>query len=211
MSHKQYFTAACLRARACVRGKNGFFTVCERGKRAAGQTVRRTVSAGGARRPRRSRGGLRPDAGGLQGPGAVLLGAACKASSALVAGVEQQGRQHRKEDGCGDPGGALLQAARQRPQQSLLGDGFPDPTGQQAAEAGQRHRSPGPGEIDEGLVPAQRPQQQAGLPITGIADGETLARLYADDAPRTAMAQATAQVSTTTIAPETTDAPTAAE
>ena len=54
-------------------------------------------------------------------------------------------------------------------------------------------------------------QQQAGLPITGIADGETLARLYADDAPRTAMAQATAQVSATTIAPETTDAPTAAE
>ena len=54
-------------------------------------------------------------------------------------------------------------------------------------------------------------QQQAGLPITGIADGETLARLYADDAPRTAMAQATVQVSTTAIAPETTDAPTAAE
>ena len=42
------------------------------------ETVRRTVSAGGARRPRRSRGGLRPDAGGLQGPGAVLLGQLAK-------------------------------------------------------------------------------------------------------------------------------------
>ena len=76
MSHKQYFAAACLRARACARGKNGFFTVCERGKRAAGQTVRRTVSAGGARRPRRSRGGLRPypaPCRGLQKPGRKQL------------------------------------------------------------------------------------------------------------------------------------------
>ena len=55
-------------------------------------------------------------------------------------------------------------------------------------------------------------QQQAGLSITGIADGETLARLYADDAPRTAMAQATPEPAAQhTPAPEVTDEPAATE
>ena len=55
-------------------------------------------------------------------------------------------------------------------------------------------------------------QQAAGLSITGIADGETLARLYADDAPRTAMAQATpGPAAQDTPAPEVTDEPAATE
>ena len=97
MSHKQYFAAACLRARACARGKNGFFTVCERGKRAAGQTVRRTVSAGGARRPRRSRGGLRPGLAACRGRrGRLPQGPAGAAAAGDGGGARQAGERESR-------------------------------------------------------------------------------------------------------------------
>lgn len=52
-------------------------------------------------------------------------------------------------------------------------------------------------------------QQSAGLPITGIADNETLTRMYADDAPRTEYAQPTPTPVVATPAPEATPEPAA--
>ncbi|MEE1199010.1 MAG: peptidoglycan-binding domain-containing protein, partial [Christensenellales bacterium] len=52
-------------------------------------------------------------------------------------------------------------------------------------------------------------QQSAGLPITGIADNETLTRMYADDAPRTEYAQPTPTPVVATSAPEATPDPAA--
>ena len=53
-------------------------------------------------------------------------------------------------------------------------------------------------------------QQAAGLEVTGIADSDTLTRLYADDAPMTEYAQAT-PTPAVTAEPETDEAPEAEE